>query len=86
MSAVAERCAALLAQLGAPAAADPFRLVWLRADDAGRRLLLTIAKQPAFLSAYGWDELSSDRRRQIKQRAADLHGWLSRVFAAGGEA
>ena len=76
----ADRCAALLSQLGADA--DPFRLVWLRADDAGRRMLLTIAKQPAYLSARSWDELSAASRGQIKARAADLHRWLSRAARA----
>lgn len=81
MISVTDRCAAMLAQIGADT--DPFRLVWLRADDAGRRMLLTIAKLPAYLSSRSWDELSAASRGQIKARAADLHGWLSRALKGG---
>ena len=81
---VVQRCAALLDQIGADS--DPFRLVWLRADDAARRLLLRVAKLPAYLSNSAWDNLSAASRGQIKARAAELHAWLGRALDQRGQA
>ena len=78
---VSERCAGLLQKLGADL--DPFRVVWLRADDSTRRMLLGIAKLPRWLSVNSWDDLSAESRGQIKTRAADLHGWLSKALKGG---
>ncbi len=60
--------------------ADPFRMVWRKASDAERRMLLTIAKRPAWLAPLFWDELSADTRAAIKRRAADLREWLNKAL------
>lgn len=60
---------------------DPFRAVWRGADDATRRMLLTIAKRPVYLNSYFWDEMTPDTRAAIKRRAGALRDWLNKMPA-----
>lgn len=71
-------CTAMLAVLGADT--DRFRLLWANADEATRRMLLTLAKQPYWLASRCWDELAPATRGQIKRRAAALQDWLNRTL------
>ncbi len=59
---------------------DRFRIFWTDADEPTRRLLLQIAKQPAWLSGDSWDKLGPETRGAIKRRAASLRDWLVRVL------
>ena len=75
---IAARCAGLLAQMGAEN--DKFRLFWNDSDEPTRRMLLTIAKQPSWLSSDRWEALGAETRGAIKRRAASLRDWLVKVL------
>jgi len=77
-AAVVDRVGGLLVQLGAEN--DRFRFFWNEADEPTRRMLLTIAKQPAWLSADRWETLGAETRGAIKRRAAGLRDWLVKVL------
>lgn len=72
----AEKFVPLYAALGVTP--DRFGMYWNEADEATRRLLLQIAKQPTFLSGDRWADLKAETRGAIKRRAADLRDWLVR--------
>lgn len=76
----AERFAQAFAALGVQS--DRFRVFWADADEATRRMMLTIAKQPAWLSTDSWDSLGPEVRGAIKRRAASLRDWLNRTLPA----